>query len=367
MASTQIIGGIGGQYDIVFDAAKDYTLQFLYTGNQVVKNRIIINDNASNATVFDNTVVTMAKRHTIPAGTLVNGTTYNIAIQVWYRDDEFNEVADDVSDTVLARCYSTPEVMIDNMPMVVRNATFDFAFTYNQAEGDLLDWYRIYVYDSGHTLMYAQDVVYPAADAATHSFTVRISDLFDGQQYAIRCVAVSVAGMETDTGLLDFAVEYVRPLNYALLFVENAPSICSTQVWSNIKIISGYTRSGDEPEYIDGEKLDLRNGDWVFWQDMIDIVGDFQVLLRLEDFNECVDVLKLANGKNTITLKAMQGMLDGQSSEKAYMLLYVDNGFFNYVVTSNLIDPPAPDESLLISMTRRGYLYELQLTNEGVM
>ena len=42
-----------------------------------------------------------------------------------------------------------------------------------------------------------------------------------------------------------------------------------------------------------------------------------------------------------------------------------ENGFFNYYIISNLIDVPAPEDSLLISLVRRGFLYVVTIKKEG--
>lgn len=364
MATTQIVGGVGGQYDIVFDANFDYTLEFTYNGNQIIKNRLLIKDNESNVTVYDQTVTTMAKRHTIAAGSLDNGDTYNMSIQVYYLNDEGEEVADDVSDTVLAKCFTTPSLTASNLPLVVRNASFDFEFDYTQAEDDMLDSYTISMYDSGNNLLYALNPVYPAPSTVAYSFVVTINDLMDGQNYHIRCEATSVAGMHVDTGLLSFAVQYYRPQNYSIFYVDNAPSLCAVQLTSNVKIIDGFTVSGEEPTYIDGEKADLRDGDAVYWQNMIDMSGDFQLMARLEDFNDYSEIIKLSNGINTIALKTMRGLLYGETEEKAYLSLTVSNGINNYVTISNLIPIPAPTDIFFISLVRRGYVYSVSINKE---
>lgn len=364
MANAQIVGGVGGQYNLVFDATLDYIITFTYNGNQVVKNRLIVKDNESNETVYDQTVTSMAKRHTIAAGSLTNGKSYNMSIQVYYLDDNGDEVADDVSDTILAKCFATPTLTISNMPLVVRNAAFEFTFDYAQTEGDMLDSYIVSLYDSGNNLLYSLDPVYPAPDSATYTFAVMIRDLVDGRSYSLRCMATSVAGMQADTGAHSFAVQYLRPQNYSIFYADNAPSTCSVQLASNVKIIDGTTTSGEEPTYIDGEKADLRPGDAVTWQDMIDVSGDFQLLARVTDWNDYTTLIQLTNGNNTIELKSMRGLLYGETVEKVYLTLYVSNGYNQYVTISNFVDVPAEDDKFLFSILRRGYVYSATLTQE---
>ena len=363
MASTQIIGGIGGQYDIVFDALLPYVVQFAYNGNQVVKNRMIVKDNKTNDTVYDNTVTSMAKRHTIPAGTLTHGVTYNLTIQVYDLDEEAHEVAATLSDTALVKCYSTPRISFSNFQTTIRNATYDFKLSYSQSENDYIDSYRIALYDANNLLLYRRDAVYPASSEIPYVFSVRIGDLIDQSTYYIECSVTTVSGMTASTGRMSFSVEYNRPPNYSVIYVDNIPNACSVRIASNIKIIDGFTTSGEGVKYLDSGEADLR-GDGVFWADMLNISGDFQTLIGARDMNDYTVLLELNNGKNFIQLKSMRGLLYGETAERFYLELFVSNGYNNYMTTSNLIPLPTADDKYLISLVRRGNLYSVEIRRE---
>lgn len=363
MASTQIIGGIGGQYDIVFDATKAYTVQFSYTGNQVIKNTIVIKDNVADTTVYEDTVTSMAKRHTIPAGTLVNGTTYNMTIQVYYQNDEGQEVADTLSDTALIKCYSTPVLAFTNMKAIVRNATYDFELSYSQGESDYINSYQVSMYDANNQLLYTRGAVYPASSDLPYVFTVKIGDLIDQSTYYIECNATSVSGMAATTGKIQFTVAYNRPPNYSVIYVDNISSACSARIASNIKIIDGNSKSGDDVTYINNDEADLTS-ETVVWDEMLDISGNFQILLELRDMVPYTNILELDNGSNTVTLKTMKGKLYGETSEKFYIELFASNGIDNYMVISNTIDMPSPDEKCILAVYRNKYLYNITIRKE---
>lgn len=363
MASTQIIGGIGGQYDIVFDATKAYTVQFSYTGNQIVKNKILIKDNIADTAVYEDTVTSMAKRHTIPAGTLTNGTTYNMTIQVYYQNDEGQEVADTLSDTALIKCYSTPVLTFTNMKTTIRNATYDFELSYSQSESDYINSYQVSMYDANNQLLYTRDTVYPASSDLPYTFTVKIGDLIDQSTYYIECSAASVSGMTATTGKIQFTVAYNRPPNYSVIYVDNISSACSVRVASNIKIIDGNSKSGNDITYIDEDKADLTS-ETVIWNEMLDVSGNFQMLLEVSDIVPYANLIELSNGTNTVILKAMKGLLYGETSEKLYLELFVSNGIDDYMVISNTIDVPNSGEKCILTVSRNKYLYNVTIRKE---
>lgn len=363
MASTQIIGGIGGQYDIVFDATKAYTVQFSYNGNQIVKNKIIIKDNTADTTVYENTITSMAKRHTIPAGTLTNGTTYNMTIQVYYQNDDGQEVADTLSDTALIKCYSAPVLTFTNMKTTIRNATYGFELSYSQSESDYVNSYQVSMYDANNQLLYTRDAVYPASSDLPYVFAVKIGDLIDQSTYYIECSATSVSGMTATTGRIQFTVAYNRPPNYSVIYADNISSACSVRIASNIKIIDGNSKSGDDITYIDDAEADLTN-ETAVWDEMLDVSGSFQILLEVRDIVPYANLLVLDNGTSTITLKTMKGLLYGESSEKFYLELFVSNGIDNYMVVSNTIDIPNSGEKCICTIFRNKYLYNVTIRKE---
>lgn len=364
MASTQIIGGLGGQYDIVFDAEKDHILQFTYNGNQIFKHQLIIRDNLTNDIVYDQTVVTMSTRHTIAAGSLTNGKTYNAAIQVYYKNDEGLEVADKLSDTALLKCYATPILSFVDMPTTVRNATYTFSISYSQAQDDYIDSYIITLYDGSGVRLYDTGRIFPATTTLPYSFSVTIPDLMDGHSYYISCDARSLSGMAASTGRQNFLVEYVRPQNYSVLYVSNEYNSCSARIASNIKIIDGHTQSGKEPNYFSDDEADLRY-DWAYWNEMLNVSGNFQMLVRIRDVVPYQTLVRITNGLDEIVLRTNRGKLYGISGEKDYIELRVKNQGVTYTTMSQPIDPPSDTEMLLVRVVKRSYLYELSLEKEA--
>ena len=130
-----------------FDATQSHVITFLAIGGaQVVGNRIVISDNQTGETVYDNRVITMQLAHTIPANTLTNGGYYNVVI---YTIDSANNFSQ-ASVPVPFYCYSQPTLTINNIPAssTIENGTYTFQGSYAQQENENLNSYQFILYDS---------------------------------------------------------------------------------------------------------------------------------------------------------------------------------------------------------------------------
>ena len=88
----------------------------------------------------------MRLEHIIPTNSgLVNGTLYNISVKV----TDNNGIDSEWSDPVLFYCYSTPTFKINIEPnQLIQAQTYGVNITYTQPEGELLQSYRVRVYNS---------------------------------------------------------------------------------------------------------------------------------------------------------------------------------------------------------------------------
>ena len=66
-----------------FDPAVDMTVDFLYTGNQINRNRAVVIDTSTYQTVYDNEQYRMRLDHVFPKGTFTPGKSYQIKIKVF--------------------------------------------------------------------------------------------------------------------------------------------------------------------------------------------------------------------------------------------------------------------------------------------
>ena len=71
---------------IAFNATNNEIFYFTSNGgDQVVKNRLTVRKQSDNSVVYQTTVETFLFQHTLPSGTLTNGTYYNYyRIKEWY-------------------------------------------------------------------------------------------------------------------------------------------------------------------------------------------------------------------------------------------------------------------------------------------
>lgn len=66
-----------------FDPINNHTVEFSYTGSQIVRNRAIVLDNETYQTVYDSVQDRMRPDHVFPGGTFSPGKSYQIRIKVF--------------------------------------------------------------------------------------------------------------------------------------------------------------------------------------------------------------------------------------------------------------------------------------------
>lgn len=374
--ATKIIGGQGGQYNLVHDANEDFYIAFLHQGAQIIANEIIVRNNETNVEVFRERVESMATRHLIPAETLTNGVLYNVQFIVYWHDSEDYVGNSELSDTALLQCYSTPTVTLNTIISFVRNASYTFDFTYKQDEDDYIDHYKLTLYGVDGQVLQNYADVYPATTDLPYVFSATATNLADKTSYYLEMVVTSVSGLTATTGRVPFTVEYKEPDAYLMMYVENEYKSCSVRITSNVKVIDGHTLSGNEPTYIDGEKADLRD-DTAYWETMMDVVGDFQSLIEVEWLTPYKTIFQATNGTNTIELRTNYSLVEGYERARFYLELFVSNPYDQYMVVSNSLTPPDDYDNYhiidkdsdmpvlldqyLISIVRRGYVYKVTI------
>lgn len=278
-----------------FDATQNHVVTFLAIGGaQVVGNRIVISDNQTGKTVYDNRVITMQLAHTIPANTLTNGGYYNVVI---YTIDSANNFSQ-ASVPVPFYCYSQPTLTINNIPAssTIENGTYTFQGSYAQQENEILNSYQFILYDSNKTVLSQSDVIYYSSnDSLSYTFVGMSNDT----SYYIELKGQTVNNTEITTGLLYFTVRYSQPASFAIVDLVNDCENGFIQISSNIVAIDG--KSNPEPPiYIDDKEVDLREPDsWVRWDEGFNIKDDFTMRVWGRDFNDFEPIITLSNKNNT--------------------------------------------------------------------
>ena len=278
-----------------FDATQSHVITFLAIGGaQVVGNRIVISDNQTGETVYDNRVITMQLAHTIPANTLTNGGYYNVVI---YTIDSANNFSQ-ASVPVPFYCYSQPTLTINNIPAssTIENGTYTFQGSYAQQENENLNSYQFILYDSNKTVLSQSDVIYYSSN---NSLSYTFVGMSNDTSYYIELKGQTVNNTEITTGLLYFTVRYSQPASFAIVDLVNDCENGFIQISSNIVAIDG--KSNPEPPiYIDNKEVDLREPDsWVRWDEGFNIKDDFTMRVWGRDFNDFEPIITLSNKNNT--------------------------------------------------------------------
>lgn len=292
-----------------FDATKDYVLSFVVIGgNQVVANRLVIQNNETGEEVYSNIESTLRLEHTIPANTLVNGGYYNAVIQTL---DNANTLSSP-STPVPFYCYSQPVLSITNIPTseTIENGTYTFNGSFSQAEGEILNSYQYTLYNSNREILSQTPLIYYETDPSLSYTFVGMSN---DTAYYIELSGQTVNNTIVTSGLIYFTVRYIQPASFAICDLVNDCADGYIQISSNIVAIDGHSNP-DPPIYIDDKEVDLTGSNaWVEWNSGFRIQDDFTMRVWGRDFNPYSPIVTLTNEINTeetpnkIELKWMQG------------------------------------------------------------
>ena len=316
-----------------FDARYEREFKYLWPSgnNQSVANTLIIRDNETNTIVYNTKQETLLLKHVLPANTLQNGKIYNVCIQVFDRDNNASEF----SDTLIFKCYTTPTLSLNIVnEQVIRSSSYLFIVSYNQIEGEELQYYSLELYDGNKQRLYNTGAKYNIEAGIT------LSDFTDNTSYYIKAYGQTINHMEIETDFILFHVEYIKPELYSYMTVENRELYGDIQFTSFLVSIEGKGVNG-EPTYIDGDYVDTINGTDIRFDDNFSINnGLISLVGRNFKINEPFLIMK-NNTYHTMTFTWKYGTYEKENDiEKWYVeLKCVDNRVITYHM-SNLILPP---------------------------
>ena len=327
-----------------FDANKDYEISISWLGNRAHSNRIYIYDNETNTLVFDHTVSSYALKHIIPANTLTNGKKYVIQVQMIYGEN----ISSALSDRVLFYTFSTPEFYFDNITnkSIINNSSLTTSIHYYSPDQENIGKYVFYLYDSSKKQLRSSNELTDNAD---------ISYIYQGLDnntvYYVRCIGVTLNGMELDTGFIEITVKFENPNKYARIYATPLPSQGCIQVSTNLVIIQ--YNGTDSFEYIDG-MIDLR--DKVLYYDKGFLIKtDFTLLLRGMNLWQTADILKMNNGNLGLTLSSHI-----YTDDTLRFRLLVPNGVGHYLLYSEPLVFKNTD-MITIALQRKNNIYQLKV------
>lgn len=302
-----------------FDATKDYEVALSWMGNRAHANRIVIYDNETNDVVFDDTVSSFALKHTIPGRTLLNNKKYVIQAQTY----DVENTASALSNKVLFFTFAEPVFCFEGLPEnhIVANASFTATVRYYSEDWEDISKYVFYLYDASKKLLLQSSEL---TDGFDISYTYRGLD--NQTAYYIRCVGVTVNGMELDTGYVGITVKYENPNTYARIYATPLPSRGCIQVATNLIIIQ--YNGTDSFSYTDG-MIDLRDKT-LYYNEGFLIEDDFTVIIRGMHLWQNAELFKMRNGNSGLTLSSHL-----YPGDKLRFRLVVPNGVNRYLLYSD--------------------------------
>lgn len=327
-----------------FDATEKHSLQFTYTGSQIFAHRLIIKDNSTNDVVYDQKTTAMNLLAEIPANTLVNGNTYNVQVSVFDHADTESPL----SNSIVIVCLAVPSFQISNVTdgMIVRNSSLDVELEYSQPNGELLNGYTVFLYDSNKTT-----IVYTSGTQYTNEkLTARVTGMLHRSTYYLYASGVTVNGMEVHTDFIQVFCEYVKPDIFLKFQADSIKDEGIVRLTSNFVFVEGKSIP-EELIYIDDEKVSLINGEKVYWDEGFSADNfTFEVIAEnLIDFSKIITF----NMKKVIAYVTWNyGVFDGYDSPSYYAELtayqYIGQERMNYVQFSNRISPLSEGEQVHI-------------------
>lgn len=333
-----------------FDAAKDYTFLFDYSGGVVVANEIVIRENSTNTQKYTASVSGMTLEHTIPAGTLNNGQYYNVQIRVTYRNAAGNNVVGDWSDAVSFRCYSTPDLSCDlshESVNVIDVSSCPILYSYDQAQGDPINEYIVTARASSGEIIWSSGTVYPGSTALPYTFSVEVNGLEDGHEYTIECICHSASGIAASLSIR-VSVVYSFSTSYQQLYVRNVPERGSVRIETNIDPIDGIYEGPQESAALSDGWVDLTGGQSVIFSKTELLPADgylLAVVFKNAKSGEDLITLEADDGTRIILRYMVSTLVD--EGEKAYIVLYEED---NYSIMSSRIDVPSADTELYVEL-----------------
>lgn len=345
-----------------FDAANSNVITFGYSGAQCIKNKITVYENETNAVVYENTVTTFSLSHTIPANTLTNGISYKCTIAAYYMEsNEEKSVTSSLSNVFI--CLEAPVWSLNiSENEIINNSYFTFIPSYTQAQNEVINEYYIVLYNASGSVFWSSDAIYDIATETT------VNDLPNNTILYARAYGTTVNGLVFDTRnpvtSLDIkvTVNYIAPTFYSLAYLENNEWQGYVKVETNVASIEGYTESGNDAIFVDGNYVDLIN-ETVIFDENFAMSNDF--VLQKTGYNISINkpYLKLISGSYEAIITFRKGTFD--VGERLFAEIKVTNT--DYVLYSNLIEIPLITDIIHLWVQRKDGLYMIKISNLGVV
>ncbi len=343
---------------VAFDATNAQAFAFgVIGGDQVTRNRLVIINQSTGSTVYNQIQTTYSLTHTVPANTLTNGVYYS-AYLITYNA---NGNASPRSNSIQFFCYSAPSFQFTNLPIgnVVTNSSFTFEVTYSQAQGELLDTYSFTLYDAAQSQISTSGIKYIGSSVAPPtSISYTFSGFSDQTSYYIRANGQTEQGTLVDTGLIAINVSYVKPNIFSIIELNNNCQGGYINIKSNLIEIRS-SSNPSPPIYVDNKTaVDARgDGRYVEWNSGFNIDSDFTASLWGRRFNKNSDIITMIDDKGNNIVIRYRTNTDGT----VYADATVTNGTIIYYIFSPSITAPVGPQQVQFWFRRIGCQYEIKL------
>jgi hypothetical protein len=344
-----------------FDATNAQIINFGYFGNQCTKNRIVIYNSSTNASVYDDTVTTYNLAHTIPAATLTNGTSYYCTVTAYYSVNNIEYSVTSSSSNVF-KCLATAIWNINGLSdgSVIGNSYYDFTMTYSQAQSETVNEYYIVLYDASGSIYWTSGALYDT------SATTRVSGLPNNTVFCVRAYGTTTNGLPLDTrnsttgADLTVTVDYTVPSIYSIAELENSKWDGWIKVSSNFATVEGVSDS--TAVYINNDYADLTSNSVTFNSGVL-ISGDYIIEAQAYNIKPNSSFIKISGTDVELTIMFKQMTL--AAGTKFFAELSEKNSGF--VLYSNYLDVPASTDLIHVWLQRKSGLFGLTIANKGAV
>lgn len=281
-----------------FDVADGVTVTFM-TDFQIASCGIEIWDEGHSKMVCSTpNNSTNVNKFTIPpnASGLKNGNSYLLYIKVIEFGGAKREYK---SDPVIIKCITKPSFNLSVLGssgtgyFTIPSSVLNVGVNYSQADGELLNEYKVFVYDAHETNLICESETVYDVDSS-----VEINDLANNTAYVFYAIGKTVNGMQIETQHRIGRVTYKECADPSVLTAENDYKNARVILKSNINGV-GYTTKRS-PSFT--PKLDLTDNT-LEYNKGLNIEGDFSMLIKFRPTSFNSQVLNINNGEVTLNFK----------------------------------------------------------------
>lgn len=340
-----------------FDAANEHVITFDYSGNQCIKNRIIVYNSATNASVYDNTVTSYTLSHTIPSSTLTNGTSYYCTITAYYTSNntEYSVVS---SASNVWKCLTTAMWSINGISSgtVIGNSYYDFKMNYSQTQDEVVNEYYVVLYNQSGSTYWSSGTLYDI------SATTTATGLPNNTVLYARAYGTTVNGLSLDTGKIEVTVDYQVPNLYSVAYLENDKWHGWVKATVNILDVEGIgsgTYSFVSDKYVD---LSSANSSVTFNKNFT-LSGNF--IVEALGYNVSANKSVITLGGDNLT--AVATFRSGTFSSGTLFFAELKELNSGYVLYSNMIAIPPSTNQIHLWIKRKNGMYDCTIANMGVV